>query len=73
MLKIGDIVIIRKDLHGGHDFKVFCHPKMTVYRGRTARILAVEEASRSRTFYRLCVDDKDWQWTEDMFEEVCQC
>jgi hypothetical protein len=71
MLKVGDFVIVRKDLHEGRDYEIYCNSDMEIYRGRLAKILKIQNGYI--TWYSLCIDKKYWKWTEDMFEGVMKC
>lgn len=65
--KEGDIVKIRKDLHEGNDFKVYCNGTMAQKAGSLVTIRGLTIAQHSRLAY--FIKDDQWIYTEDMFEK----
>jgi hypothetical protein len=71
--KIGDKVIIRKDLnclksYGNCDVVLF----MEQYRGKVATIEHLYK-NTNRNRYRIVIDNdisNQWAWTDEMFEEM---
>lgn len=65
--KEGDFVTIRNDLkvyatYGGYYVVV---QDMLQYVGKTARVLLYNP---NLGYYRLCIDNKKWKWSAEMFE-----
>jgi hypothetical protein len=62
--KIGDTVIIRKDLYCGRINGLHCNEIMLTYQGMKTEIVSIEEFSH---YYRLKIDRK-WAWNDSMIE-----
>jgi ribosomal protein L21E len=58
--KVGDTVIIRKDLNISMDLVVI---PMLKYRGRIAKVIETD-----LPYYTLCVDTGTWLWHQDTLE-----
>jgi len=63
--KIGDKVMIKKDLHEGHDYEVFATEEMEAYAGQ---VVTIDYVDADNKVYEIKEDD-EWYWTEDMFED----
>ena len=64
--KVGDMVKVREDLkvdevYGADSFE----PEMAEHRGKLANITKVRDNT-----YRIDLDNGDWNWTDEMFEDV---
>lgn len=65
MLKVGDKVIIRKDLLGRTRYNgTYVAEEMGVYRGLKAKIIRINDLK----YIHLDIDEGWWIWTEAMFE-----
>lgn len=64
--KVGDKVIVKKDLKVGFYDGISSILEMTKYRGKTAIIKSVGFIS-----YKLDIDNMKWNWTDDMLE-LCE-
>lgn len=61
--KVGDKVMVKKDLKVGFYDGISSILEMTKYRGKTAIIKSVGFIS-----YKLDIDNMEWNWTDDMLE-----
>lgn len=64
--KVGDKVMVKKDLKVGFYDGISSALEMTKYRGKTAIIKSVGFIS-----YKLDIDNMEWNWTDDMLE-LCE-
>lgn len=64
--KVGDKVMVKKDLKVGFYDGISSILEMTKYRGKTAIIKSVGFIS-----YKLDIDNMEWNWTDDMLE-LCE-
>jgi hypothetical protein len=68
-LKIGEVVMIKKELEGGKYYDdCFFSPKMEKYCGKIATI--IEYWPRER--YLLDIDKKRWHWSDGMLERYIE-
>lgn len=68
MYKVGDKVKIREDLEVDKKYnELFFIKDMEQYKGKIATITRISPVQHS---YNIDIDDGDWCWTDDMFEEV---
>lgn len=63
--KVGDKVRVKKDLEEGHDYKYYVDSEMQELAGRIVTIKRVGKES-----YEIEEDNRFWEWTEDMLEEL---
>ena len=64
MHKVGDRVVVRRDLKAGNKYGDYTvNTKMASFKGRPARIMALHTCG-----YRIDLDDMYWVWTPEKFE-----
>jgi len=63
--KIGDKVMIKKDLNTNNQSPLSVNEDMVFYAGKTAIIIKCINLAKS---YKLDVDDGEWSWDHLMFE-----
>jgi len=61
--KIGDKVMIKKDLNTNNTSPLSVNEDMVIYAGCIAKIL-----KKNGNIYSLDIDNKDWSWDHLMFE-----
>ena len=72
-LKVGDLVrikslkVVREVKERGYDLPGHFNDAMEKYCGKLARILQIDIFGGDE-YYRLDIDNQDWQWSEHMFD-----
>ena len=68
MYRIGDTVMIRKDLMAGENYGFYLSTAMSKYKGREAKIVGVRDFPPYEEIYYLDVDGSNFLWSSEMLE-----